>query len=118
MYSSAGIPRVKQIRREETPKLPELIHFHSRNRTINVPQQISTKCHDFGVLLLEDDSGSKVDAITHEHRDNPYKINCTVIKQWLRGEGRKPVNWNTLVAVLRDSENYTLAVEIEEVLCL
>ena len=110
--------QVRTLCAKQKLNLQNLINFQSIKETVNILQQIGTKCHDFGVLLLEDDSGSKVDAITHEHRDNPYQINCAVIKQWLRGEGRKPVNWNTLVVVLRDVKLVTLAKEIEEVLCL
>ena len=102
--------------REQKPKLPELIGFHGRNRTINIPEQISTKYYDFGVLLLEDDNGAKTDAIEHKNREDPYRINCDVLKQWLGGEGRTPVNWKTLTTVLREIKLTALAKEIEECL--
>ena len=36
-----------------------------------------------------------------------------MMKLWLRGRGRKPITWATLVEVLRNTRFYTLANEVE-----
>ena len=101
-----------RINYDQKPKLPELIGFHGRNETINIPEQISTKFYEFGVLLLEDDNGARMDAIEHKYREDPYRINCDALKQWLGGVGRKPVTWKTLTTVLCEIKLVELAEEI------
>lgn len=44
-------------------------------------------------------------------------INIEVLKEWLRGRGKHPVTWNTLVEVLFDIGFAALAAEIEDVRC-
>ena len=100
------------------PTLPELLKFTCTNgRMISIPVEISTKYLQFGVLLLEDSTGSRVETIAHEHRNNAKQINTEILQQWLTGRGKQPVTWATLVEVLRNIEFRTLAYEIEAVKC-
>ena len=41
------------------------------------------------------------------------EINMAILKKWLRGEGKQPVTWGTLVQVLKDSDLKSVAKEIE-----
>ena len=93
----------------------ELIRFRGRERRINIPQDIGTEYNWFGVLLLEDEMGTRLKNITHAHMKNPEDINMEVLRQWVDGKGKTPVTWETLIQVLRDTELTTLADDIEAV---
>ncbi len=94
------------------PQMPELLKFPSTHGSINIPQKISTSFRTFGVFLLDDDTGSRVEALVHHHREDAVAINMAILREWLQGTGRQPVTWKTLVDVLRDSNLNTLANDI------
>ena len=101
----------------ERPNLIECIRFRGRERRINIPQEISIKYYQFGVLLLEDDTGARTCSIANKHRDDAEQINMEVLQQWVNGRGKRPITWKTLTEVLHDIELNTLAREIEVVKC-
>ena len=45
------------------------------------------------------------------------QINMEVLRQWLTGKGKRPINWKTLMEVLHAIELKTLAGAIEIVKC-
>ncbi len=92
--------------------MPEFLKFPSAHGSINIPQKISTSFRRFGVFLLDDDTGSRVEALIHHHREDAEAINMAILREWLQGRGRQPVTWETLVDVLRDSNLNTLANDI------
>ena len=67
---------------------------------------------EFGYLLLQDETGAKVDSITHKNRENPNVINLEIFRLWLSGAGLQPVSWKTLVDVLKDIKLNVLADKI------
>ena len=93
----------------------ELIRFRGRSRRINIPQQIITKYNQFGVLLLKDATGARIEIIIQNHPRDAEQICLEIFKQWLAGEGEQPVTWQTLVEVLCDVGLATLASDIAEV---
>ena len=93
----------------------ELIRFRGRSRRINIPLEISTKCYQFGVLLLKDETGARIGAIVHKHTKNSEQINQETLEQWISGKGEEPVTWATLVEVLQDVELTELASDIADV---
>ena len=95
----------------------ECIRFRGRERRINIPQEIGIKYYQFGVLLLEDDTGTRICSIAYKHRDDAEQINVEVLQQWITGRGKHPVTWKTLTEVLQDIELNTLAGEIEALKC-
>ena len=95
----------------------ECIRFRGRERRINIPQEIGIKYYQFGLLLLEDDTGTRIHALTHKHMKDAEQINMEVLQQWITGRGKHPVTWRTLTEVLQDIELNTLAGEIEVVKC-
>ena len=100
------------------PTLPELLRFTCTDgRVINIPVEISTKYVQFGTFLLNDRNGSKVKIMAHKHLNDAERINTEILQEWLTGIGDQPVNWATLVKVLRDIELSALAGEIEAVKC-
>ena len=82
---------------------------------INVAEKISTKYHDFGILLLDDSDGTRVQNMELKHRQDAERINKEILQEWAAGRGKKPVSWETLTEVLHDIGLSTLADEIEAV---
>ena len=99
----------------DQPTLMELIRFRGRERRINVPQQIGTNFMKFGILLLEDENGTRIQSIIDEYRGNPEQITMKVMQEWIAGQGKPPISWDTLIEVLRDIDLGTLADNIAAV---
>ena len=62
----------------------------------------------FGILLLNDETGSRVDTIEDAYRGKPEKITQKILQQWLEGSGLPPT-WKTLIKTIRDTGLSTLA---------
>ena len=101
----------------EQPTLIECVRFRGRKRRINIAQEIGIKYHDFGLFLLEDDTGARIQSLAHKHMNDAEQINMEVLRHWITGRGRHPVSWKTLTQVLHDIDLRTLAGEIEVVKC-
>ena len=82
---------------------------------MNLLEKIGVDYNALGVLLLKDDNGDRITAITKELRGNAADINLEILRLWLKGKGRQPVTWATLVAVLQDIGLKELAKDIEAV---
>ena len=100
----------------DKPTLPTLLKFPpncSSAHCINIASRIGKEYWKFGILLLEDDNGHIVDAITSDHRQESIEmIVLKILQKWLNGVGQKPANWDTLAKVLKDIQLYELAREI------
>lgn len=98
---------------DSCPTLPELLNFQGRKRKINTAWEIDTQFPTFGILLLEDQTGTMVTAIASKRRGNAEPIVTEIFQKWLTGNG-KPVSWRTLIGVLRDTGLNVLAGDIED----
>ena len=72
---------------------------------------------NFGILLLEDENGSRIQSTIHECRDNAEQVNMKVLQEWIAGRGKLPVSWDTLIEVLQDIDLSTLADDLAAVKC-
>ena len=99
----------------ERPTLPQLLHFLIRGKPVNVIRMIGTYYYEFGVSLLQDDTGAEMDAIVEQCREDTTKINRQVLSRWLRGEGKQPVTWATLATELEFCGLTELAKDIRTV---
>ena len=100
--------------------MPELLKFTcADNKTINITKEIGNEytIRCFGIFLLQDLNGQKVESIRCKHQSDPSQINTEILEEWLAGKGKQPVTWATLVEVLRDTELYSLADVISTVKC-
>ena len=61
---------------------------------------IGTNYYDFGVNLLQDDTGAKMNAIVEHCCEDATDINRQVLHKWLEGRGKQPVSWATLATEL------------------
>ena len=100
---------------DDRPTLPQILSFPSSKGNINLPRRIGNKYYTFGVLLLNDENGAKVEAFEATNLRNPEAINSDVFKEWLKGSGAQPVTWRTLVMALKKIGLSEVAAEIERV---
>ena len=87
------------------PTLPELLR-------LKVPQEVGAHYTTFGVLLLDDKTGSRVEALKMECLGVPENVTQKILQEWLKGKGLEPVTWQTLIQTLRDSGLSSLAEHI------
>ena len=84
----------------ERPTLPQLTRFSIGDKIVSIIEMIGTNYYNFGVNLLQDDNGAKMDAIIDHCHGNASKINRQVLHKWLEGGGKQPVSWATLATEL------------------
>ena len=97
----------------ERPNLLNLLHFRSEKGIINIPKEISTKYLKFGIFLLNDATGAEVSTIISKHSDDAERINLEILKLWIEGKG-KPLSWDTLIDVLKETGLVALASDIKD----
>ena len=99
---------------DDKPTMRLFIKFpDGKDGFIRIRDKIGIKYSDYGIFLLDDDTGSRVATIKSKHLGDPKPIIEEITREWLEGSGEKPVTWRTLVRVLREIELETLADEIE-----
>ena len=75
--------------------------------------QIGTHYKKLGILLLNDTTGTVTQAIIKQYHHHASEINMEILQRWIQGQGM-PVEWATLIEVLKDIELTELAREIEK----
>ena len=95
------------------PDLPTLRHFPVKNGFIDIAVKIGTDYELFGTFLLQDNDGNKVKTIERSERGDPLRITVEILRQWLQGNGKLPVSWQTLVQCLRNSNLNVISDSIE-----
>lgn len=100
---------------ERRPTMMELITFIGHDRVFSIPKKIGTRWPQFGIHLLQDETGASVLSIADKHGGDAEKINFEILHEWLTGRGKQPVIWKTLTDVLNDAGLAELASDIEAV---
>ena len=101
---------------DEVPTLRELLCFPIMpGRKVNLLEKIGSDYFMFGILLLEDDDGDQIFAFEKEQMKNAVDICRQIVKLWLKGKGKQPVTWSTLVTVLQEMDLNQLAKNIADV---
>ena len=90
---------------EKTPILPELL-------SLEVPLHVAVKYKSFGVFLLDDRAGNRVDVIEHNCRGDAENITTEILREWLNGKGTE-ISWKNLIKTLRKCKINFLAAQIE-----
>ena len=103
---------------DERPKMTELRHLElpKPRKAYDVAEMIGLSYVKVGGELLEDSSGNIVENI---YANNFHKItdtNADILKTWLHGSGKQPVNWRILIQVLERSGEIELARDIRKAL--
>ena len=89
------------------PTLPQLLR-------LKIPQRVGANYSTFGILLLNDTVGSRVDSLEELSNKKPEKIVLRILQEWLEGRGVEPVTWETLIKTLRDCDLSALADEVHQ----
>lgn len=86
---------------------------------LKLHERICENMRAFGILLLNDDTGSRMDTITTNHAPRSDSIVAiTILKQWIQGKG-VAVTWESLVKVLKDADLSNVAEQIQiQVICV
>ena len=95
---------------DQSPTIPQLMKFGARH--VNIIREIGDNYHRFGIMLLEDATGNRMNTIEMENYGDFEAINLAILRRWMIGEGRKPTNWATLATVLKTSHCSQLAAEM------
>ena len=89
----------------ERPSLPQLVRF-------KIPQQVGANYLMFGIILLNDETGSRTRSFKKECQGDAKDVMLKILQEWLEGKGL-PVTWESLVQTLRDIDLSVLADQIQ-----
>ena len=90
---------------DERPSLPELLR-------LKIPQQVGANYSTFGIFLLNDQTGSRVQSLKQACLGNPEDVMLRILQEWLEGKGL-PVTWESLIKTLRNIDLSVLADQIQ-----
>ena len=96
--------------------MPQLLSFPGKSGEVNIPEKMGTNYKTFGILLLQDDNGAKIDSIIAKEEGESIHISLKILSKWLEGEGMQPPMWSTIIEVLKKSNLGVLAEEISSVI--
>ena len=96
------------------PTMMDIICFPLQDSKVDLTKEVGTNYRQFGILLLEDQTGAHISALERELMKNAQDINYRVFQEWLHGKGRRPVSWETLISVLEDIGLNQLAKSIRD----
>ena len=94
---------------DRTPTIQELYR--------HVANKVAAHWEELATLLEFDDTGHKIQVIRRDHWGFGALACCMqALQMWLRGEGRQPVTWKTLIECLIDIEHSQVAKDIKDYL--
>ena len=81
----------------------------------HVIKKIAYKWEELAILLEFDDDGGKISSIRRDFIQQGVEICCfQALHFWIKGEGKKPVNWKTILTCLHDMQCPVIAQTIEK----
>ena len=80
--------------------------------TIDILDKIGAHYKYLGLILLQDEDGAITEQLESENRGYAADIKRAIIRRWLRGEGKMPVTWRTLIEVLETMKLKLLAQDM------
>ena len=94
------------VTEKEKPSLPKLLD-------LEIPERVGADYRKFGIFLLNDATGSKVDSIEIECLGKPDRITLKILQCWVVGKGEPPT-WHTLTHTLNRCKLTVLAEQIKK----
>ena len=92
---------------QKKPSLPKCLK-------LKIPQKVGANFLQFGILLLDDEDCTLVDAIREECNKKCEEIVRRILVEWVRGRGRV-LTWKSLTDTLRDCDLHFLADNIDTI---
>ena len=111
---STALPQEIPVKGTDRPTLPQLINFETRSGGINITESIGLHYKQLGPLLLQDNDGTITETIERECFYKVKEINQEILQRWIQDKGRQPVQWSTLIDVLKKIELSPLAKKIAD----
>ena len=90
----------------ERPTMPELLR-------LEIPQGVGGNCYTFGIFLLNDKRGSRMNIFRKECLGKPEDVTLMILQEWLGGKGL-PVTWSSLIKALKDAKLLAMADQIQD----
>ena len=98
---------------QQAPRLAQLkLMKTSTGEKVEIIKALAPKWYDFGDYLDFDPTGEKLDQIKAEGQE-PTVCCRNMFQHWLKGNGRKPATWETLIELLEDFEQPMLVQRIK-----
>ena len=107
-------PKERLPSTEDGPTLPELINFKTSTGSVNIVERIGVQYKQLCPLLLQDRDGTITQIIERDCFFKITEINQEILQRWIQGKGMQPVQWSTLIDVLKKIGLSVLAKEIED----
>ena len=85
-------------------------------KKIQIIKRLAPSWREVGILLDFDESGTELDIIEKTHPTNPVACCQAMFQHWVKGNGVRPCSWSTLIDLLEDCDQQTLAKEIQDAL--
>ena len=86
--------------------MPELLR-------LQIPQGVGGNFYTFGIFLLNDETGSRMNIFRKECLGKPEDVILMILQEWLEGKGL-PVTWVSLIRALKDAELFAMADQIQD----
>lgn len=96
----------------DKPTLQQLECLQTPSGHIRIIQIVMDEYYLLGINLLLDKNGDITDEIETKHKFDKKRTTFAIFKRWLQGTGKKPLNWATLIEVLRQMQFEPLANRI------
>ena len=104
---------IRYFSTDDEPTLHELLSFDTKKGdNIDIIDEVGSQYLKFGILLLEDKTGTHVRPLIKKHSGDRESINLEIVQEWLQGRGTKPVSWRTLTRILKAVKLNVLAQDI------
>ena len=88
---------------------PTLVNLLS----LKIHERVGAKYKEFGIYLLNDETGCQVDALEMECLGKPDRIALKILQEWVKGKGVER-SWVALIKTLRKCELSVLAEQVEK----
>ena len=100
------------------PTIKQLLILKTMSgKRIDLQTALASRWKHFVYFLEFDNDGRALDCIEKKcGRDDPEACYRQMMRKWIRGSGKQPASWRTLVRLLREFGDNVLAKDIEDAL--
>ena len=101
---------------KQAPRLAELKLMKTKTgEKVEIIKALAPRWYDFGDYLDFDPTGEKLEQIKAESLHEGPTVCCrNMFQHWLKGNGRQPATWETLIELLEDFEQPMLVQKIKD----
>ena len=115
MYCTLNTDSDGALEMSSVPKLHQIDRIEGNGKVVKVITHVAAEWEKVATRMY---FGHNI--IDRIKRDNHYQAEPCCRKmfgEWLDGNGRKPVNWQTLITALKEADFSELASELQNIIC-